>query len=900
MTPAAANKSLKRRSQLPVRKDDIRIMPNRKAGPAIKTAFLPARSCGSGDASDLCYQRLQAWLHMVDNYQEFFKSMAAAELDLATVYARIGDILQVPLHEGALLLPPSSEGIQAVARRLKGYQQRMVEGHCAISQEVRADALGSLAEVREEIREMMNSYTVAVRSVYCELAECKTNIKKRSRLLDIAIEAADSAASLRKEVVKDPFIINLEIEALLRKRSEMETRLRSLVKAQQAHIRDFEPQLIERIASVVNRYMGLVTETQKQLRHLSKKDIRAIERIDGGAEWVHFSKKYPDALDTAQTSNGQPPPADECEYAGKSSEWIRVLRQGVVALKEHGPLFRSTWQSKYGVLTSRGYFHVFRSQGDVPKGAPETSVFLPRARIAMVGAGTLQVSTGNKFSRCRITIQDGASSLDNWRLLMESVCHRCPMGRTVDADCGLASPPDSGSSSDEFPAMCLGRSRGQSSRADPAQGHRRRSVALAHNQKIQPAAPRATPLRKARPFSADMSMLTSNSKQPSSKNQMLETPTPNMYLHPLEGTPGASTSAPVGSLALVPFTHLSPIMNVSELSFEGYSPAFSDLRYPRSSPNAVSPRSPNMVGSSRDSSDEAFEQSNAPTGTVNSVDSSSSGAPHQPASLFERNLSQDTESAPIASLPKLQPRKPASSIHEPCHSVGSDIDSGRCSADNLWSARQLRFEPAFGDRGGTRSETDYQGGIAAGGRMFRPRSSIVDLQHQYSSSTGYMPMGFDYPTAEIWHSDVLSIPDPAMRVGGDSRPRPRSMIYQPSHYGDSVVLDPTNPYLGDIIAKSSGTRAARVASRASTSSTGQQTTLWRSSTNSNASALPPPQLAGPHGHQRMPSHPGMVGSASPPLLSSRMSVGPCHSTPSHSRDFIPECANECSMPASGS
>ncbi|KAJ1966358.1 hypothetical protein GGI12_000138 [Dipsacomyces acuminosporus] len=888
------DKSIKRRSQVPVRKDDIRVLPNRNNEPAIKRTFSPAQSVGSGDESDLCYQRLQAWLHMVENYQEFFKSMVAAELDLATVYARVGDILQVPLYEHILLMPAdgsNGEGVQSVTRRLKAYQQRMVEGHSAIGNELKASILGGLADIRDEIQGMANSYAASLRSVYAELQACKKNVKKRAQLLQVAIDAADGISSFTKEVVKDPFIISLEVEALLRKRAEIESKLQGLVSTQLSRIKECEPKLVERITSTVGRYMSLLNDSHRQLRHSTKKDARAIERVDGGAEWAHFSTMFHGKLGESQSSTVQPT-ADEMSYPGKNSEWVRVLRQGVVALKEHGPLFRSTWQSKYGVLTSRGYFHVFRSQGDVAKGAPETSVFLPQARIAMVRAGTLQISTGNKFNRCRITIQDGASSLDNWRLLMESVCFRNAGIPDADIGCGLATPPDSGSSSDESPTRCLGRSRDQPASANlAAHEKRRRSAATIQSPPRQPRSLHATPVSRARPFSVNLSMLTSNSRHMSAINQqMLTTPTHNIYMHPLEGTPQAAADTPVGSLPFVPATHLSPIMNVSELSFEVYSPMFSDAHYEGSSPRAVLQSSPNMV-SYKDSSDGTFEQGNEQVGTMNSTGSSSSGAPHQPASLFERNLSQDTESVPIASLPKIQSKKALKLADDPCRDDADTDSCGPATANNIWSTRQMRFGPtALSGCSGASPES----GHAGGGSALKQQSSFVgDHRHQYSSSTGYVPRGYSYADADIWHSDVLSIPDPAMRASGEPRQRPRSMIYQLSSCHSDAILDPDNPYLGDLLTKGSGTRSARVASRASTSSTGQQTPLWRNSAKLSNSLLAQPSQV----HQRVSSHAGTVVSSSPPLPSSRLSVGPCHSTPAQSRDLIPECADECDIPA---
>ncbi|KAJ1890043.1 hypothetical protein LPJ71_008042, partial [Coemansia sp. S17] len=495
------SKSLQRRLQTTVRKSDIRVVTSSKPAVEARRSFRAAQDTGSGDENDICHQRLTTWLGVVENYQEYFQSMVAAELDLATVYARIGDILRVPVQESVLLLPTSSDGVQAVTKRLKGFQQLMVEGHCTISQATKQDALATLKLLHAGVKELKESYSSTIQPMYNELEQCKLSIDRRSRLLMVAIKAADDSASAGKEVVKDPFIINLEVEALLRKRAEIENELYRVATAQQARIREFEPQFVSRLAETVSSFMSVVSEQHKQLRLCAKRDVRAIGKIDEESEWKHFIRSFGDVLAAPQASDGQAQ-GDDYAYEGKGSEWVQVLRQGVVALREQSQLFRSTWQSKYGVVTTRGYFHVFRSQGDVVRGVPETSVFLPRARIAMVRAGTLQISSGSKFNRCRIVIQDGAASLDNWRLLMESACFRnaCPPSSSTDGG-GLATPPDSGS--EESPT-CERRhsSHLMARRSALSKASRRRSLAPHHAD--SPLGAAATPTARGRPFSADV------------------------------------------------------------------------------------------------------------------------------------------------------------------------------------------------------------------------------------------------------------------------------------------------------------------------------------------------------------------------------------------------------------
>ncbi|KAJ2741787.1 saccharopine dehydrogenase (NADP+, L-glutamate-forming), partial [Coemansia sp. BCRC 34301] len=162
-------------------------------------------------------------------------------------------------------------------------------------------------------------------------------------------------------------------------------------------------------------------------------------------------------------------------------------------------------------------------------------------------------------------------------------------------------------------------------------------------------------------------------------------------------------------------------------------------------------------------------------------------------------------------------------------------------ADERW---QRHFEPTRA----TRSEEGYAGG------MF------------------HVPVGYSY-SADIWHSDVLSMPDPVQRaaaaVSAGSRPRPRSMIHEPSH--THGALDPTNPYLGDFIAS-------------------RPTRLDAAGAAHHCPVAPGPfVLQGRLGHPRVVSQPAALGSASP-TCTSHMSVGPCASTPRSSRDSIPEYA----------
>ncbi|KAJ2080431.1 hypothetical protein H4R24_003086 [Coemansia sp. RSA 988] len=737
---SGVGRSLKRRSQqAAVRKGDIRVV----AGCASHGAFEAAHSTGSGAADDVCEQRLAAWQHAVENYQEFFMSMAAAELDLATVYARIGDIVKVPQREDALLLPAERDGMQGIGRRLKAFQQQQVETHCALSHAAKHGAMPALNKLHGEVCSARAAYGAAMRPLHAQLEACKSGAARRTQLLGAAITAAQDASARAREVAKDPFIINLEVEALLRRRADLENQLFDAAMAQQARMREFEPRFIEQLAATVSRYMGAVSAQHKPLRLAAKRGVRALGMVDGAAEWTHFSSAFAEVLRLPQGATGRAQ-AREYEHVGRHSVWVRVLRQGVVALKEHGPLFRSTWQSKYAVLTARGYLHVFRSQGDVARAAPESSVFLPRARVSPVRAGELHVCCGGRFNRTRIVIQDAAASLEHWRSLME--CAASP---------ALATPPDSGS--DEPPQDESNRRR---SRLD--------------------GMPLASPCVAARPFSADVSLLA-HTPTPLARfaQHMSFTPTREIHMLPL-----AAVATPLSPLAVAS----------ASASFDAYSPCFSDS--PPANCSDDIPESPEPLAQS-----------------VAHVDasSSSSAAPHQPESLFEHSDSLDSDSAPLGSLPRLgHARQMSRSFLEPFP-----------AADELTGRRATSLDTAH-----------------AG-------ASIIDLQRPRlcSSSPGFAPLGPGF-SRDLWHADLLSVPEPTQRVSGELRPRPRSMICEPTAT-DVGLLDPRNPYLEDFLAKRCP-RDTRVGSRASDSSAHQKP-LWRASLASNLrAASQPSELAGWH------------------------------------------------------
>ncbi|KAJ1667358.1 hypothetical protein IW140_000927 [Coemansia sp. RSA 1813] len=889
-----STKPLKRRSLAShVRKSDIRVLSIDQAEYAAQNAFVPAQSTGSGDANDLCYQRLKTWMHVVGDYLEYFRSMAAAELDLATVYARIGDILKVPLPESAMVLPANSDGIQSVTWKLKAFQQLMVESHCAISQTTKSDTLAELACLSEEVKKVLDSYVASIHPVHEALEQCKLNIIKRSELLEIAIAAAKDPLQRCKETVKDPFIINLEVEALLRKRAELENRLYASSVAQQIQIKEFECRFTERLSVAVSSFMDLVSARHKRLRQCAKNNVRSLGTFDAAVEWSHFSTEFESVLEKPQSTHGNANAGDYA-YPSKDSDWVRVLRQGVVALKEQGPLFRSTWQSKYGVLTTRGYFHVFRSQGDVVRGAPETSVFLPRARIAMVRSGTLQISSGSRFNRCRIIIQDGTASLDNWRLLMESACYRNSDHMRYSMEPGLATPE---SSADESSGRVSGKrsstQRAAAKRSTMTRSSGRLSLDTATKTQGQTAEDlTATPTRRGRPFSVDASMLAQTPLGYGQFGRPVSfTPTQDIYLQPLSNiTCAANTGTPFNRHSAFIAPDLSPIPNVSDITgLDGYSPDYTDS----------SGRDDMMLGnaspasSKHGSDDEAFGKPQA-VGLNSTNSSASSGVPHQPESLFERSMSQDTESAPIASLPRMHRRgSPDELASAYIESRSKNRYVGNTESD-FWLSGSKHF--CFTPMRATRSDAGVDQGshgwdnssISSSGGA---GSSIVNLKHArpYSSSAGYRF------STDIWSSDVLSIPDPAAgRLSSETRrQRPRSMIHQPSSCSDHAALDPTNPYLGEFLARHRK-RSTRVDSCTSTVCATQQAALWRSSAQSNMSGST-------SNHHRVVSQLASApGKASPPLQK-LLSVGPCPPIAPDSHDSIPEAAYEyddtCSSPS---
>ncbi|KAJ1847048.1 hypothetical protein LPJ73_004358, partial [Coemansia sp. RSA 2703] len=359
--------ALKRRSAH-VRKSDIRVVDSSEGRRL--AAFTAPRSVGSGDEHDVCYQRLSGWLAMVASHGEYLRSMAAAEMDVSTVYARIGDTLKVPVHQDALFTAHDDDGgcgVQAAAWRLKTLQQRMVEGHGAVSQAARA-ALRDMDALHEELRVLRASYVAAVRPLFDELTQCTERAAKRAHVLRQALGA--------RQPTKDPFIVRLEVEALRRKQAELARRLQMQATAQAAVLGDAEPRLARRVADTVEAFVGALGSVHRQLGAAAQRSGDALVAIDGHREWAAFVERFGAALNTIDAPE-QPSVEPDADVAADA----HVVRQGVVALREAGPLFRSTWQSKYGVLTAHGFFHVFRSQGDVARGAPETSVYLPSARI---------------------------------------------------------------------------------------------------------------------------------------------------------------------------------------------------------------------------------------------------------------------------------------------------------------------------------------------------------------------------------------------------------------------------------------------------------------------------------------------------------------------------------------
>ncbi|KAJ2863330.1 hypothetical protein GGI22_001978, partial [Coemansia erecta] len=393
----------------------------------------------------------------------------------------------------------------------------------------------------------------------------------------------------------------------------------------------------------------------------------------------------------------------------------------------------------------------------------------------------------------------------------------------------------------------------------------------------------ATPTRRGRPFSVDASMLAQTPLGYAQFGRPVSfTPTQDIYLQPLSALSGAATGTPPpnrhGAFAV---TNLSPIPNVSDITGLGsYSSDYTDS----------SGRDGMVVGnaspaSSRDGSDEVFGKSQAME--LNLTNSSaSSGVPHQPESLFERGLSQDTETAPIASLPRLRKRRSSDVLASP--RVDTRVKDRRVGSTegDFWlsGSRRFSFAPVRATRSEAGLDPSIQGWDNSGG-------SIVDLKQArpYSSSARYVPGGFGLGT-DIWSSDVLSIPDPAARRPfSECRQRPRSMIlHQPSSCSAHAVLDPTNPYLGEFLA-SRRMRNTRVDSCTSTVCAGQPTALWRSSAQSDLSGSTST-------HHRVASQPAAAaaaatGKTSPPLQK-LLSVGPCPPIAPDSHDPIPEAAYE--------
>ncbi|PVU87057.1 hypothetical protein BB559_006254 [Furculomyces boomerangus] len=358
----AKKEDSKKKRQIAIKKSDIKVDVGNKS----TKFFVTGTTSGTGRPDDLTFQRLTAYTELITEYIEYFRRFSAATMDLSLVYARIADVLTVPMNKGDMFIPLEENGLQSMMVQSKSFQQYLVEEYMKLSKNIKEDILADLSSLLEQLQAKIENYKINIGFISGQLVECDSLIQKKMTEIKKAYKELMMKTST-KDIKLDPYFMVIDIERHRHKRDGIAMQLKTEDAKQQHELGIFEEKLVEKLCNSLKRFYKYQCEVFENSKNECMEKIEKISLIKSSDEFLHFSNKFKKVLDHTNTEelNGKTenPKFPEVYFKKNSVEEmtfeLKVIEKGFLVVTERQMFFKKVSHRAYLMLTSSGYLHVY-------------------------------------------------------------------------------------------------------------------------------------------------------------------------------------------------------------------------------------------------------------------------------------------------------------------------------------------------------------------------------------------------------------------------------------------------------------------------------------------------------------------------------------------------------------
>ncbi|KAJ3171366.1 hypothetical protein HK101_011256 [Irineochytrium annulatum] len=393
-----ADRGVKKRSSMPVLnqspqpRSSVSLMSSTESIPERKSLNDPTNGLVPPSATEAYMERLKGWTEIVKRLISYFEMVLDQEKKLAELCSKSAKDLSAPLRVHGNEVFDPDESVQSVFKALFESQSRLSSEHNAAATHIENETIPNLKTLLSEARKKcldrdgewtaLDKALAKDRELYSKLA---SNVKASIQYqLKIRAGVANPEAGMDKDVPRDPWIANLQMQRHISNLLANQSEIRSQLASQEQNIAVFEQVTVQHLRNTLSSYI-MTTKKGAALKASPVAPlIAAIDAINPEADWTLFRRRRADVImDRLRPLLRR----DEVIYDGMNDSGCEAVKEGTLMKRIPGMLRSKGFKNGHYVLTVSGFLHGFASPDAVDAGTenPELSLWLPECIVGLRG-----------------------------------------------------------------------------------------------------------------------------------------------------------------------------------------------------------------------------------------------------------------------------------------------------------------------------------------------------------------------------------------------------------------------------------------------------------------------------------------------------------------------------------
>ncbi|RKF75996.1 Cytoskeletal signaling protein slm1 [Golovinomyces cichoracearum] len=347
---------------------------------------------------ELLLERLTAWKHVVDTFDEYMSTTEKILRSQAKEYEKVLKTVQNPLKAGHHF-DQNVGGIASLFENMRQNTQGIINSHLEAEKNVKGSILPVIDKLRKEIKHQSKELSSGAVKGAKEIEKARNTTQKHIEILGQNAAGFDSSGG-RINSLEDPYVLRRGVLHRLSKQVMEENNQRQVLITLQSNFSQFEQHIVEVIqTSLASLTHCTNVQVQSHQEHYS--DImKTAQAIPLDFEWNGFVSRSGDLLVDPTTPDRS---IDTITFPNQDHRATNSIIEGNLERKSRNKLSFAGFTTGYYVVTMSKFFHEFKDDDYIRRDpTPELSIYLPDAIISL--------TSGEKFTVKGKDVSKGLSS----------------------------------------------------------------------------------------------------------------------------------------------------------------------------------------------------------------------------------------------------------------------------------------------------------------------------------------------------------------------------------------------------------------------------------------------------------------------------------------------------------